>query len=124
MLRITVLAAVLAASLATAASAQSFVGQWTATAKAPGGDTTEGIKVAKTPDGYAVTGQAPVDTISAGKDVVLDGNKFSFKRTLTLQGNTMEIDYKGVVTGDTFTGTASVAGTDIPYSGVRAPAGQ
>jgi hypothetical protein len=126
MLRITILAAALAASLATAgaASAQAFLGAWTATAKAPGGDTTEVIKVTKTADGYALTGQAPVDTISAGKDVALDGNNFSFKRTLTAGGNTLEIDYKGVVTGDSFTGTASVAGMDIPYTGVRAPAGQ
>lgn len=119
MLRITALAAVLAASLTSTASAQAFLGQWTATAKAPGGDTTEVITATKTGDGYAVTGQAPIATISAGKDVVIDGNNFSFKRALSIQGNSLEIDYKGVVSGDTFTGTASVAGTDIPYSGVR-----
>jgi len=124
MLRITALAALLAASLSTTASAQAFLGQWTATAKAPGGDTTEVITVAKTADGYSVTGQAPVATVSAGKDVVLDGNDFSFKRSLTVQSNSLEIDYKGVVSGDTFTGTASVAGMDLPYTGVRIAAGK
>jgi len=119
MLRITALAAAAAAILTTPAFAQAFLGDWTATAKAPGGDTTEVIKVARTADGYSVTGQAPVTMVSAGADVVLDGNNFSFKRTLTAQGNSLEIDYKGVVSGDTFTGTAEVAGMQIPYTGVR-----
>ena len=61
-------------------------------------------------------------TPGAGKDVVLDGDNFAFKRTLNAGGNTLEIDYKGVVAGDTFTGTATVEGMDIPYSGVRVAA--
>ncbi len=113
------LAALLTASLTTAASAQAFLGQWTATAQAPGGDTTEVIKATKTATGYSVTGQAPVDTISPGKDVVLDGNNFAFKRSLNVQGNKLEIGYAGVVSGDTFTGTAEVAGMQFPYTGVR-----
>ena len=119
MLRPAALGLVLIAAFATPAFAQSFLGDWTATAKAPSGDTSEVIKVTKTADGYALTGQAPVATVSAGKDVMLDGNNFSFKRSLTIQGNALEIDYKGVVSGDTFAGRATVAGMDIPYSGVR-----
>ena len=123
MRKIAVIGFVLAAALAPSAFAQAFLGDWTATAKAPGGDSSEVIKVTRTADGYALTGQAPVETVSAGKDVMLDGNTFSFKRSLAIPGNALEIDYKGVVSGDTFTGTASVAGTDIPYSGVRVKSG-
>ena len=119
MRKIAIIGFVLATALAPAALAQAFLGDWTATAKAPGGATSEEIKVTKTADGYALTGQAPVATVSAGKDVVLDGNNFSFKRTIAIQGNALEIDYNGVVSGDTFAGTATVAGMDIPYSGVR-----
>ena len=124
MRRIAVIGFVLAAALAPSAFGQAFLGDWTATAKAPSGDTSEVIKVTKAADGYALTGQAPVATVSAGKEVMLDGNNFSFKRSLTINGNALEIDYKGVVSGDTFTGTASVAGMDIPYSGVRIVAGK
>ncbi len=62
--------------------------------------------------------------MSPGKDVVLDGNNFAFKRSLTVQGAKLEIDYNGVVSDDTFTGTAEVAGMQIPYTGVRIKGGQ
>ncbi len=129
MRKIAVIGLVLATAIAPSAFApsafaQAFLGSWTATAKAPGGDTTEVITVTKTGHGYSVTGQAPVAMVSAGKDVVLDGDNFAFKRSLTAQGNTLEIDYKGVVSGDAFTGTAEVAGTQIPYTGVRVAAGK
>jgi hypothetical protein len=124
MRKIAVIGFVLATALAPSAFAQAFLGQWTATARAPGGDTTEVITVTKTSDGYALTGQAPVATVSAGKDVKLDGNDFSFKRSLTVGGNALEIDYAGVVSGDSFTGTAEVAGMQIPYTGVRVASGK
>ena len=117
MLKTLALAALLAAGLCATASAQAFLGQWTATAQAPGGDTREVITASKTATGYSVTGQAPVDTMSPGKDVVLDGNNFAFKRSLTVQGAKLEIDYNGVVSDDTFTGTAEVAGMQIPTPG-------
>ncbi len=124
MFKTLALAALLAMGLATTASAQAFLGQWTATAQAPDGDTKEVITATKTATGYSVTGQAPLDTISAGQDVALDGNNFSFKRSLSVQGNKLEIGYAGVVSGDTFTGTAEVAGMQFPYTGERITGGQ
>src|SRR6516162_3871569 len=101
----------------------SFIGEWTATAHAPGGDGSETLKVVKTHDGYAITAKligAPEGSPEAGpgEEIVLDGDKFSYKRTLTMPGGSLVITYIGVVSGDTFTGTVEI-GTfgKIPYTG-------
>jgi hypothetical protein len=120
---------VLAVVLSQAAYAQSFVGEWTATAHLPG-DTkvSETVKVTKTGDGYAITGK-PADPAPGsleagpGTDIVIDGDKFSYTRSVLPDG-AVKISYKGVVSGDTFIGTAEVAGTEIPYTGVRTAAGK
>jgi hypothetical protein len=120
---------VLAAALATPAFAQSFLGEWTATAHLEGGaEVSETLKVAKAGAGYAITAQlvgATPDTpqASPGTDIVLDGDKFSYKRSLSQDG-AITITYTGVVSGDRFTGTADVAGMQIPYTGVRVGAGK
>ena len=125
-MRITAaLAFVLVAAFATPAFAQSFVGEWTATAKAPTGDASEIVTVVKTKDGYAITAKlvgAPEGSPEAGPgtDIVLDGDRFSYKRTLSMGGGALVITYTGVVSGDTFTGTVQLGdfGT-VPYVGVR-----
>jgi hypothetical protein len=120
---------ILTAALATPAFAQSFLGEWTATAHLDGGtDVSETLKVVKAGAGYAVTAQlvgATPDTPQAnpGTDVVLDGDKFSYKRALPPDG-AITITYTGVVSGDRFTGVAAVAGMEIPYTGVRVGAGK
>ena len=129
MRKTTTLGILLAAALATPAFGQAFLGEWTATAHTQGGDSAEALSVTKSGDGYAVSGKPVVEPpegykAGPGKDVVLDGNAFSYKRVLTIPNSTIEITYKGVVTGDTFTGTAALAGTEVPYTGVRAPAGK
>jgi hypothetical protein len=120
---------VLAAALATPAFAQSFVGEWTATAHLEGGaEVSETLKVAKAGNGYTVTAQlagAAPDAPQAGPgaDVVLDGDKFSYTRSLPPDG-AIKITYTGVVSGDRFTGVADVAGMQVPYTGVRVGAGK
>jgi hypothetical protein len=47
---------------------------------------------------------------------VLDGDRFSYKRTV---GDMLVITYTGVVTGDTFKGTVSIGGFETPYNEVR-----
>lgn len=120
---------VLAAGLSTPAFAQSFLGDWTATAHVPGGgDVSETLKVVKAGDGYAISAQlvgAAPDTPQAGPatDIVLDGDRFSYKRSVTPDGS-VKLVYTGVVSGDTFTGAAEVAGQSVPYTGVRAGTGK
>jgi hypothetical protein len=113
--------------LAAPESSPSFIGEWTATAHAPGGDGSEIVKVVKTRDGYAITakliGTAAEEGLpeaGPGEDIVLEGDRFSYKRTLTTPGGTLVITYTGVVSGDTFTGTVDmgVLGS-VPYTGVR-----
>jgi hypothetical protein len=119
------LALVLAGAVGTPAFAQSFVGKWMATAKTPGGDSSEVVTVRKVGKGYLITGKPVVPvppggpTASNGIDIVLDGDHFSYKRTLTIGGGVIVLTYIGVVSGDTFKGTADLNGTKIPYVGVR-----
>jgi len=122
---------VLMAALAVSASAtpalgQSLVGQWTATAHTPAGDFSETLTVVKANDGYAITAKLveplPEGTPEAGPgtDIVLDGEKFSYKRKVTTVDGAIVITYIGVVSGDTFTGTVDIGGfAQAPYTGVR-----
>ena len=120
-----VLAAVL---FAAPAFGQSFVGEWTATAMTPGGEVKEAISVVKTADGYTVTAKligVPEGTPTAGPgtDIVLDGDRFSYKRSIPTPDGDVVLTYAGVVSGDTFTGTAEVSGFQVPYNGVRTKTG-
>jgi hypothetical protein len=119
-IRITAaLGIVFAATFAAPAFGQSFVGEWTATATTGGGEIAETITVVKTADGYAITAKLVVPTggpeAGPGEEIVLDGDNFSYKRRI---GDLVFI-YTGVVSGDTFTGTAEIAGFKVPYNGVR-----
>jgi hypothetical protein len=122
----TAAALILVVALAAPASGQSFLGEWTATAHAPGGKVSETVTVTKTADGYMITaklvGPVPEGTPQAGPgvDIVIDGDRFSYKRRLEIPGSTLEIAYTGVVSGDTFTGTVDLGGVaQAPYTGVR-----
>jgi hypothetical protein len=117
---------VLAAAFTAPAFGQSFLDEWTATAVAPAGNVSETLTVIKSADGYAIKaeliGPLPEGSPAAGPGtgIVLDGNKFSFKRTVTTPGVSLVITYTGTVSGDTFTGTVDLGGfAQAPYTGVR-----
>jgi hypothetical protein len=121
-------ALILAAALAAPAFGQSFLGEWTATAETGGGSVSETVTVVETDDGYAITaelvGAAPgTPTAGPGADIVIDGDRFSYTRAVSMgPGSELVISYRGVVSGDAFTGTANMMGTEIPYNGVRVAA--
>lgn len=125
-MRITaVLTFVLFAGLASPAFAQSFVGTWTATADSPAGKVSETVTVVKTQDGYSITAKligVPEGTPEAGPgtDIVLNGDDFSYKRSV----GDLVITYTGVVSGNTFTGTVVLGEYKIPYTGVRVGEGK
>jgi hypothetical protein len=51
---------------------------------------------------------------------VLDGDKFSYKRTVKTPDGSLVITYPGTVSGDRFTGTVNLGGfAETPYNGVR-----
>lgn len=120
-MRITAaLALVLVATFAAPAFAQSFVGEWTASADTPGGKVSETLKVVKAGDSVTVTAKAigvPEGAPEAGPgtDIVLNGDRFSYKRSI----GDLVITYSGVVSGDTFTGEAAIGDAKVPYNGVR-----
>jgi hypothetical protein len=106
----------------------TFVGEWTAAAEvegAPGGRIYETVRVVKTDSGYVVTATAVVHDPNGGPeagpgtDIVLNGDNFSYKRTLTSPGGSLVITYAGVVSGDTFTGMADLGFAKFAYNGVR-----
>ena len=120
------LVALFAPVFATEARAQSFLGEWTATAETPGGGVSETITAVKTAKGYAITvklAEAPPEgtpEAGPGTDIVLDADKFSYKRSIPTPNGTLVITYSGVVSGDTFTGTVDLGGfAQAPYNGVR-----
>lgn len=127
-MRIVALSVLLATSaFAAPASAQSFLGEWRASAEAPDGPISETVTVEKTAAGYSVTARdvepPPAEGMSAGPgvDVQLEGDTFSYKRIVDTPGGPLEIIYKGTVSGDTFTGTGEITGMgfSVPYNGVR-----
>ena len=118
------------AAFATPAFGQSFLGDWTATAHSPAGDFAETLKVSKAGDGYAVRAKLsqalPAGTPEAGpgENVVLDGDHFSYTRTVTTDGGSLKITYSGTVAGDSFDGKVEIGGAGVPYTGVRIKPGQ
>jgi hypothetical protein len=119
-----VLGLAFAAAFAAPPADQPFLGKWTATASAPGGASSETLTVVKAANGFEITGKPAIPppegvVVSPGIDIKLAGNTFSYKRTITTPGGVIVISYSGVVSGDTFTGTAELGGTNIAYTGVR-----
>lgn len=121
---LAVLGLVCAAAFAGPPADQPFLGKWTATASAPGGNSSETLTVAKVANGFAITvvpAMPPPEgvVVGPGIDIKLDGANFSYKRTITAGGGVLVITYSGVISGDTFTGTADIGGTKVSYNGVR-----
>ena len=116
------LVALVAPNRAVPAQAPSFLGEWTATAATPAGDVSETLTVVKAEKGHTITAKPVVPVpegapeAGPGTDIVLDGDKFSYKRSV---GDTLVITYAGVVSGDTFKGSAELGGFEVPYTGVR-----
>jgi hypothetical protein len=120
-----VLMLVLVAAFVSPAFGQSFVGQWTAKAVTPGGDVSETLTVVKTANGYEIKAELAVPPpegtpqAGAGTDIVLDGDKFSYKRTVKTPDGSLVLTYTGTVSGDTFTATVAIGEFTVPYNGVR-----
>jgi len=121
-----VIAFLSAAGLAAPASAQEFLGTWSATATTPGGDVFEELTVVEEGDGYAVTGKLVGASAGGpeggpGYEVKLEGDSFTYKRAVKIPDGDLAISYAGTVEGDSFTGTAQIEGfPPVPYKGVRA----
>jgi hypothetical protein len=127
-MRITaLLGLIVVAAFSAPTFAQSpFIGKWMATAAAPGGDASETLEVVQTNAGYAITVKLAqplpdgVPEAGPGTDIVLNGDSFSYKRTVAVPGGALVITYTGVVAGDTFTGTVDIGGmAKMAYTGVR-----
>lgn len=98
-------------------------GHWTITTKTPDGKTEGTVTFAKKDDGYKgrISGgnlQAPVEFDS----VDLKGDKLVFSYTVSYQGQTMRVEVKVQIKGDSFEGTAYAGDVDqFPISGTKNP---
>ncbi|MGH9562162.1 MAG: hypothetical protein ACRD3S_11975, partial [Terracidiphilus sp.] len=112
------------AAFAAPPADQPFLGKWTATAAAPGGNTSEMLNVVRVAKGFSITVKPEMPppegvVVGPGIDIKMDGTHFSYKRTIRAGAGILVISYSGVVSGDSFTGTADIGGTKVPYNGVR-----
>jgi hypothetical protein len=115
------------------AQASPVIGSWATVAATPMGDFKATMTFAKTNDGYTVDikdvpmagsgapppGAAPPENKTS--DVVVDGNTFSFKRSLVTPQGPLDLTYTGKVDGDTLTGEANSSFGPVPISGKRTP---
>jgi hypothetical protein len=116
---------VVAAFAAAPAFAQSLVGAWSAKVVTPQGEFAETLTVAEADGGYTVTaepapgGPAGAAGPSEATGVALDGDNFTFNRSVTTPQGAIDIAYAGTVSGDTFTGTATTPFGEMAYTGER-----
>ncbi|TIX51020.1 hypothetical protein [Alteraurantiacibacter aquimixticola] len=120
---------------ATPAAAQEtpVLGAWNTEAVTDFGTFAAVLTVAEAEDGYTVTmvDQAPAGGAGAAppppmestiSDVVVDGNSFSFKRSMTTPQGPMDLSYTGSVEGDALTAQVASDFGNIPVTGTRAEA--
>lgn len=114
---------ILIALFAFTAAAADLTGKWKATAEGPNGSMertfdfkVEGAKLT----GETVSSMMGKSTLANGK---VEGDNFSFTITVKFQDNEMQVSYKGKVTGNEITMTASFAGGDqtMEWKGKRLP---
>jgi hypothetical protein len=115
--------------LALAAPALAQVeGEWAAAAETPQGAFEFGLTVAAADGGHTVAiADAPPPGAPAGapamestiSDVVVDGDKLTFKRSITTPQGPMELNYELTASGDTLSGTANSSFGAIPITGTR-----
>jgi len=96
-------------------------GKWTYTVESPqGGNGTYTI----TKDGEKYTGSIKSNRMAnetALTNVTVNGNELAYQYELSMGGNTVVIIVKGIITGDTFTGTMTLGQWgSFPVTGKRA----
>jgi len=124
-------AALAAASFAAPALAAGSpaVGAWDIVAETQMGKFESTLTVAEAGGTYTVAiedkpmtgpdGAAMPAMPSTVSDVKVDGNAFSFKRTIDFQGQAIALSYEGAVDGDKLTATASSDFGPTPITGTR-----
>lgn len=104
----------LAAIPANAQNAPNFVGTWDMTMAAPeggggnrgGGGGAQSLVIAQDGDKYKVTHKTPRGDVTS--DATVDGNAISWtEERQGREGNTMQIQFKATVDGDSMKGTMS-----------------
>lgn len=129
--KIAFAAALAGASFAAPAFAagSAAVGTWDIVAETQMGKFESTMTVAEAGGAYAVDiqdkpatgpdGSAMPAMPSKVSDVKVEGNAFSFKRTIDFQGQAIALSYSGTVDGDKLTATANSDFGPTPITGTR-----
>lgn len=120
----------LSAALASPVAAQDLTGTWEiSTQGGRGGPQTSTLVLAQ--DGETLTGTMTVSLGGRGgrgggpqelevSNGTVDGNSFSFTVTLSVQGNSIDLNYSGTVDGDEMSGTrGGPRGGGQPFTGEK-----
>jgi len=113
----------LAALFAMNAAAADVSGTWKGTAEIPNG------KIERTfvfhQDGTKLTGETSSQRTGKSelKDGKVEGDKISFSITMNFQGNNVEVNYTGVISGDEikFRAEAAGGGYGVDYVAKKEP---
>ena len=107
----------------------AVVGTWDTEAVTDFGTFASTMIVAEGDDGYTIEmidvapeagAAAPPESESAISDVVVDGDNFSFKRSMTTPQGAMDLSYTGAVEGDALTASIASDFGAIAVTGTRA----
>lgn len=106
------------------AQSSPVIGAWTIAADTPQGRFETTLTFSQAGGAYvanlaavAIPEFAPAEDVIT--DVVIDGDSFSFTRTITTPQGPLQIHYSGTVEGDSLAGEASSAGGAAAITGTR-----
>ena len=116
---VTVVGALLLAATAFAAAAD---GTWTGTLATPNGDFQQIFKFKADADKLTGTMTGPDGTDIAITDGKIDGNNVSFTVNLDFGGNSIQLNYKGVIADDSIALTIDAMGNTLEVTVKKAKA--
>jgi len=95
-----------------------IVGEWTLSIDTPRGVQNPTLLVTKSASSYSATYSSRQGT-SFIEQVTVDGSEFSFPMQLTIPIGTIEVRYRGEVSGDKMLGFVENPRGQVPFTGSR-----
>jgi len=104
--------------LPATAAAEGLVGEWTLSISSPRGVQNPLLVVEQTDQGlsgvyHSRRGPLPIDNIE------FDGTRFSFPLVIEVPIGTIEVTYRGEISGDEMQGLVQNPRGEVPFSGKR-----
>ena len=105
---------------ADTAPAAGLVGAWAITSEGRRGPSESVLTVAMAEDGsYHGTWVGQRGRELDVRNLMVEGDSFSFEMTLSLRVMSVDLTYRGTLTGDSMSGTIETPRGEQPFTGVR-----